>query len=267
MAFSVAFHVALFLAWPTLSTPRLEGGGYAFGASALELVALGPGAQAPFGFAPVPRSSPAEATPDGADEETGDGGAGGSGDALPAGERRADALRRVASVAPGVLDRSRPLTSESADEEERESADGEGSSGGDGEEENDVRLRPVSSTLDYSRLSEEELLRLERLSALQPELAFGSLSGWLEVQNPTEVVDFMQERFARESEDEPQRTMVVALWVDERGSVEWAEISRSSGRDDFDESALELFRDVVSLRPARERGLNVPTAAIFWLRW
>lgn len=266
MAFSVAFHVALFLAWPTLSTPRLEGGGYAFGASALELVALGPGAQAPFGFAPVPRSSPAEATPDGADEETGDGGAGGSGDALPAGERRADALRRVASVAPGVLDRSRPLPPEPAAEEEQGSAEGEGSSAEEGEGE-DVRLRPVASSLDYSRLSEEELLRLERLSALQPELAFGSLSGWLEVQNPTEVVDFMRERFERDSEDEPRRTMVVALWVDERGSVEWAEISRSSGRNDFDESALELFRDVVSLRPARERGLNVPTAAIFWLRW
>lgn len=263
----MAFHLVLFLAWPTLSTPRLEAGGYSFGASALELVALGPGEQAAIGFDPVPRATPEDEAASGEsnEETTADETGGGSGDALPGRERRADALRRVASVAPGVLDRRPPPPPEPAAEEEEESSEGGGSSTEDGEE--DVRLRPVASSLDYSRLSEEELLRLQRLSALQPELAFGSLSGWLEVQNPTEVVDFMRDRFGRESEDEPRRTMVVALWVDERGSVEWAEISRSSGRPDFDESALELFRDVVSLRPARERGLKVPTAAIFWLRW
>lgn len=263
----MAFHLLLFLAWPTLTTPSLEGGRF-HGAAPLQLIALGPFEQTGLRFAPVPRSSAEEPDPEGVEEEATEAEDEGAADARPGGERREEALRRVASLAPGVLDRrpDRPLDTVAEEAEEEEPAAGDGSAAEDSEDE-DVRVRSVASELDMSRLSEDELLRLERLSALQPELAFGSLSHWLEVQNPTEVVDFMRRRFGTAAEDEPRRTMVVALWVDETGSVEWAEISRSSGRSDLDESALELFREVVSLRPARERGLSVPTAAIYWLRW
>jgi TonB family protein len=61
--------------------------------------------------------------------------------------------------------------------------------------------------------------------------------------------------------------LTVAMWIDERGSVEWAEIYRSSGHEHLDESALELFQEVVSFLPARERGVHVPMAVVFGLSY
>jgi TonB family protein len=59
----------------------------------------------------------------------------------------------------------------------------------------------------------------------------------------------------------------VAIWIDERGSVEWAEINQSSGRTDLDELALQLFSEVVAFHPARDQGVRVPISAIFWVNF
>ena len=55
----------------------------------------------------------------------------------------------------------------------------------------------------------------------------------------------------------------VAVWIDEYGSVEWAEISRSSGHQEMDEIALALFNEVASFRPARDQGVRVSMSVIF----
>jgi TonB family protein len=86
------------------------------------------------------------------------------------------------------------------------------------------------------------------------------------VRNPREVGDFLRARFD-DLGSEAGGSLSVSLWVDERGSVEWAEINQSSGHEPIDASAIELFRDVVAFRPAREEGMRVPVAAIFWLMW
>ncbi|MFB6240993.1 MAG: energy transducer TonB [Gemmatimonadota bacterium] len=55
----------------------------------------------------------------------------------------------------------------------------------------------------------------------------------------------------------------VTVWVDEGGSVEWAEVSESSGRESLDEIALTLFEDVAEFMPAREGDERIPQTMIF----
>ena len=272
-ALSVLAHLLLVLASPDLTTPPPAGGGPS-GASPLELVALGPVEPPAAGLVAVPLPPEEDDAPaagaegdarDAADDD-GSGGAAGEGD------RRAEALERMAGVRPDVLERRRPRREpparrlpEPPDPAPEASVDDERPDAGQraGEE---VRIPGASSDLE-ARLSEEERMRLERLSSLRPGLAVGSLSDWLVVRNPRAVSRFMRRRFPRTSEGEPGGALSVSLWVDERGSVEWAEIHRSSGRPDLDESALELFEEVIAFAPARQLRKHVPMAAIFWLTW
>jgi TonB family protein len=55
----------------------------------------------------------------------------------------------------------------------------------------------------------------------------------------------------------------VAVWIDDRGSVEWSEVTKSSGHVDMDEAALALFSDITSFRPARDQGVRVSMSVIF----
>ena len=85
---------------------------------------------------------------------------------------------------------------------------------------------------------------------------------WLLIRNPTEVEDFMRLKVYRE-EATAQGEVGVTVWIDERGSVEWSEITRSSGHQELDETALALFNEVVSFRPARDQGVRVSMSVIF----
>jgi TonB family protein len=49
--------------------------------------------------------------------------------------------------------------------------------------------------------------------------------------------------------------------------VAWAEISKSSGREDLDELALALFNEVADFRPAREEGVSVSRSVTFALNF
>ncbi len=234
--------------------------------SPMELVALGdanpPGGAGGFMAPPLLDDGTDEAEPEGegvddAPERGPDAGdlasheAGGSAD-----------LQRLAAL--------RPALPEPDPEPEPLVQDGEASqgSGSDEEGEDATRIREHASDLDYERLSRDEVLELERLSALRPELAFTAPSNWILLRNPSEVGDFLEERFGvAQPGSRPEGSFSVALWIDEQGSVEWAEINRSSGREELDESALELFMDVVAFRPARQEGVRVPTAVIFWLSY
>jgi TonB family protein len=264
---SVLLHVAVIVGWPELTLPALATGEIA-GSAQLQLVSLG-SVVAP---GPARPAAPTwiEDAADEADDESADGGAdgdlgrAGGGDTAPDGWEGVDAdLWRLAAVAPRFVD---PVTPVEDDDGDDDATDAEVSSEGDTAE--GLVIRRGSAELEYQRLSDEEMLSLERLSSLRPELVLVSPSSWLVLRNPREVGAFMRERFEDAGIDGlTSGSLSVSLWVDERGSVEWAEINRSSGHDPIDASAIELFRDVVAFRPAREEGMRVPVAAIFWLMW
>lgn len=107
---------------------------------------------------------------------------------------------------------------------------------------------------------------LERLRALEPEVTTGLGSSEVLLRNPGDVVRF-KERAARRhpAVEDTEGWVGVAVWIDEAGSVEWAEISESSGSEVLDEVTLTLFRDVVEFRPALEEGDRVGKSMIFFL--
>lgn len=271
VALSAGIHVLLVLAWPELSPPSPEAGGVP-GATPLELVALAPGRPPGDGLVAVPLASEeagsrpggADAEDEEGDEDRDDGGAGGP---AARGDRRTEALDRIAAATPGVVRRrpGRPTDPVPEEPPEVEPSEVE-ASGAEEPEGGDVRIGAASSRLQ-GRLSEEERLRLERLSSVRPGLAFGSMSDWVLVRNPSTVNEFMRRRFGSARRAGDHGTLSVSLWIDEHGSVQWAEINSSSGRPDLDESALELFEEVIAFVPARKQGMGVPTAAIIWLKW
>ena len=115
----------------------------------------------------------------------------------------------------------------------------------------DLALRLETSTLDLSRLA-----------GLRPQLILPGTSAWFLIRNPAKVEEFMKIVGLRQ-DAEDQGQVDVAVWIDDRGSVEWAEIARSSGTEELDEIALALFNEITSFRPALDEGVRVSMAAIF----
>jgi TonB family protein len=52
------------------------------------------------------------------------------------------------------------------------------------------------------------------------------------------------------------------MWINERGSVEWAAVQESSGYEPLDDIALDAFNEVVAFAPARSRGAAVPVSVV-----
>ena len=132
----------------------------------------------------------------------------------------------------------------------------------------DNREEVVVETVDDPTAEELALLReatpldLSRLSAVRPQIVLPGTSAWILIRNPAAVDRFMT-RVTYRVDSQLEGLVDVAVWIDEWGSVEWAEISRSSGRQEMDEVALALFTEVASFRPARDRGIRVSLSAIF----
>ncbi len=189
--------------------------------------------------------------------DDGTGGSGGEVGSRP-GTLRAQLRGRGAPV-PTIVE-PEPDLDEAASEEDSEDPDSNG--GLD-------RIAGSALLSDYEdALSGDGGPNLGRLSAFRPELALHTPSDWILLRNPIEVGDFLRRRFrGPEIDSGPPGLLTVAIWIDERGSVEWAEIHRSSGRPELDESALELFQEVASFRPAREQGVHVPMAVVFGLSY
>ena len=110
----------------------------------------------------------------------------------------------------------------------------------------------------------QRFVRLIGRCSLVLQLALLAPEVWVLVRNPTEVEAFLRRSYRRGTLD-PSATgsVSVTLWIDERGSVEFAEISKSSGRPTLDEFALALFNEVVVFRPAREYGVSVSRSVTF----
>ena len=166
-----------------------------------------------------------------------------------------DRLRGRAAPRPVVVEPELAV----AEAEGPADAQSEGTSGDDA-----LSIGGSASTASLESLPDPDELDLDRLSVLEPELSLTSLSAWVLVRNPDEVMEFMRRSAAQEGlAEEDFMTVRVTLWIDRRGSVEWSEIMESSGDRRVDEIALELVNSVISFRPAREQGVAVARSAVF----
>ena len=255
--FAVAIHAAAFAFWPSWDTLVLPV------ESDLELLDVevawlsfyevpssgggGGGVTASLALLEEPDSLPV-----GVDAETGIGGSALAGVAFSEGLRdrllgRGGPVRMV--VEPDVASPPPDLDDDSAGTPEEE---------GDG-----VRVTVEDHTItDLENRLETSTLDLSRLSGVRPELVLPGVSMWLLLRNPEDVEEFMRVSAYRGTAA-AQGLVGVTVWIDERGSVEWSEITRSSGRPELDESALALFNEVASFRPARDQGVRVSMSVIF----
>ena len=128
-----------------------------------------------------------------------------------------------------------------------------------------IRVIVESPTLaDPAFRLETSTLNLSRMAGITPELFMPGTSAWLLIRNPADVEEYMKivgyEQYMQGTA--AQGLVNVAVWIDDRGSVGWSEVSKSSGRVDMDEAALALFSDIASFRPARDQGVRVSMSVI-----
>lgn len=125
-----------------------------------------------------------------------------------------------------------------------------------------------ASTAEVPEAPGADELMLDRLSDLHPGLALSSSSAWVLLRNPLEVERFMEENPGRQwLSGGSEASVTVTVWIDESGSVGWAEVHASSGREKLDEIAMALFTEVVAFRPALDRGIPVPKSATFTINF
>ena len=149
---------------------------------------------------------------------------------------------------------------------EPQSTDDADAEGEEARSEDGLSIEGSASTASLESLPDPDPLDLDRLSVLEPELSLTSLSAWVLVRNPEDVMEFMRRASARQGLiEEDFRAVRVTLWIDRTGSVEWSEIMESSGDQRVDEIALELVNEVISFRPAREQGVAVARSAVFFI--
>lgn len=133
------------------------------------------------------------------------------------------------------------------------------------EEDPDVDVEQTDPDL---ALPEPDSLRLERLSGVSPELAVMTTSAWVLIRNQTEIETYMRRSYTEgRLDDSVEGSVSVTLWIDRQGTVEWAEITESSGDPQLDEFALALFNEVADFRAARERGQTVSRSVTFLLNF
>ena len=254
MVAAVAVHVAVFAVGPDWETPALS---LDLELDPVELAwislfeAPSSGMGASPGAPPVAEFSDSTA----AEPDVGEGGAGVEGGMGDFSESIRQRLLRRGGPVPTIAE------PEPKPEPERPSVDDP-----DGAAKESTSIGGDASTADLSTLPEPTSLDLSRLSALRPDIVLAGVSAWVLVMNPAEVVRFMRRSFSwQDLGPGVSGSVSVVLFIDEKGSVEWAEISQSSGISDVDEIFLTLFNEIVAFRPARDQGVPVPRSAIFSL--
>ncbi len=139
--------------------------------------------------------------------------------------------------------------------------------GAEGEDEPDIGANATMAA-ELSDLPEPDSLTFDRLSDIEPQLALMSASAWVLIRNQQEVEAYLRRGYSDGELDASEVGSVsVTLWIDRKGSVEWAEISKTSGHPKLDEYALALFNEVADFRAAREQGVSVSRSVTFSLNF
>lgn len=270
MIAAVLLHATLFLLRPSWALPRLEFADVpgAAGADALVATGFAPNGGTRAGVDPALGAPSDSARDDGPRETIGEGSTGNdgeAGDGASAGSLR-DRLAdldgpSLAGADPGGEARLEPPDRSPA-EPESEPAPSRAPPGSTSA----LTIGGRAAAAGMTDRREDDETSLERLRALDPEVVRGLGSSEVLLRNPGEVVRFKERMVRRHPEVGTTEAWVsVAIWVDDEGSVQWAEISDSSGREVLDEVALTLFAEVVSFRPALEDGDRVPKSMLFYL--
>lgn len=254
MVAAVAVHVAVFAVGPNWETPALS---LDLELDPVELAWISFFEAPSSGMGASPGAPPVAEFSDSttAEPDVGEGGAGVEGGMGDFSEILRQRLLRRGGPVPTIAE------PEPKPEPERPSVDDP-----DGTAKESTSIGGDASTADLSTLPEPTSLDLSRLSALRPDIVLAGVSAWVLVMNPAEVVRFMRRSFSwQDLGPGVSGSVSVVLFIDEKGSVEWAEISQSSGISDVDEIFLTLFNEIVAFRPARDQGVPVPRSAIFSL--
>jgi TonB family protein len=253
---AVALHGLALVLWPTWTASELfpESGGEGWDTQLIALAeaSLSPSAGIPNVIRPIldEAAEPSFEEEGGGEDETGEELGSWDWDARGPSQALRERFERREPPVPTVVEPEAVAAAQDASAEE----------GGS------TRIGGTASATDGLDSRMDRILDLDRLSAARPELALFSPSNAFLLRNPDEVEAFLRSRLEpRRRSTGPDGSVGVAIWIDETGAVEWAEISQSSGRSDLDEVALELFTDVVAFHPARERGVRVPVSVLFWL--
>ena len=125
----------------------------------------------------------------------------------------------------------------------------------------------MTPTLAYAAPSPPESrldgLILDHLEAVTPEVTGGGGSViWPGIRNPTVLTRFLRRSFNALYRTGTSGFVSVALSINERGRVEAAAVSESSGYAALDDIALTAFNDVVVFAPARNSGTAVPITVV-----
>lgn len=258
MTIAAALHAAVFVIWrvPEITNPIADTPMGSVRVVQLDRSAAGGsvtrGTAVPIPAAPVPATTEEEEEGAGGDEDDGDG---------------EETERVIAGSSESLFEQIRergpnPRVVEREPEPDPQLT--EESSSDNGEDLTAASGDPTTAeSMESMNLSAVDL---DRLSAVRPKVVLTAPSGWVLVRNRSEVRRFLNWAYRQgDVARGATGTVSVALWIDEEGAVDWAEITDSSGRDDLDRLALELFQDVVDFVPARNEGTPVGTSAIFTL--
>lgn len=127
-------------------------------------------------------------------------------------------------------------------------------------------LEGRAATVGIADTRRDSAPMLRRLRSLGPEIVTGLGSSEALIRNPREVAEFKEFAARKHGVVSSRRALVgITIWVDREGSVQWAELSESTGNEVLDEVALTLFRHVVAFRPAVESGERVARSMIFYV--
>lgn len=132
-------------------------------------------------------------------------------------------------------------------------------------------LRPQSA--DQAIPPPAPPLDLNEVIPLTPRIAFVGPPLVLPViRNPTVLQGYLRRQYNPVHDGLDHNGYVsVAMWIDERGAVEWTAISSSSGSVVVDDIALAVFNDIALFTPARSEGKRVPVSVVisvpFTSRW
>jgi TonB family protein len=105
------------------------------------------------------------------------------------------------------------------------------------------------------------------LSAVEPAAPHSDLTipgfTWPAIQNPSAIQRFLRSRFnPLHLPGRVGRAVAVGMWISSGGVVEWTEVDQSSGHDEMDRIAMEVFDRVVEFAPARMEGRPVPVFVV-----
>jgi len=118
----------------------------------------------------------------------------------------------------------------------------------------------VPRATEQIRATSTPALILEHMSSARAEVVLSATVTWPVIRNPNVLTRYLRSRYNTLHRAGSEGYVSVMMFIDERGSVGYAEVRQSSGFEALDAIALDAFNQIVAFAPARDRGAPVPIA-------